>query len=112
MSFLISDALAEAPGLGAGPAQGGAFSWVFLVGMFVVMYFFLIRPQVKRQKEHKAMVGGLKKGDEVQTMGGMMGKITDMGENFIKVEVADNVVVTVRKTSIEAVMPKGSLKDM
>jgi len=87
-------------------------SLIFLVGMFVIMYFFLIRPQVKRQKEHKAMVAGLGKGDEIQTAGGMMGKITDIGDNFMKVEVADNVVVTVRKTSVEAVMPKGSLKEL
>jgi preprotein translocase subunit YajC len=58
------------------------------------------------------MVEGLKKGDEIQTMGGMMGKILELGDNFMKVEVADNVVVTVRKTSVEAVMPKGSLKDL
>jgi len=87
-------------------------SIIFLVGMFVIMYFFLIRPQVKRQKEHKAMVGGLKKGDEIQTMGGMMGKIVELGDNFMKVEVADNVIVTVRKNAVEAIMPKGSLKEM
>jgi preprotein translocase subunit YajC len=97
---------------GAAPGGDGAMSIIFLVGMFVIMYFFLIRPQVKRQKEHKAMVEGLKKGDEVQTMGGLMGKIIDLGDNFMKVEVADNVVVTVRKTAVEAIMPKGSLKEM
>ena len=57
----------------------------FLIGMFVIMYFFLIRPQVKRQKEHKAMVEALKKGDEIQTMGGLMGKITKVGESFVTV---------------------------
>ncbi len=108
MSFFISDAMAEGPG----PAGDGGMSIIFLIGMFVIMYFFLIRPQVKRQKEHKAMVETLKKGDEIQTMGGLMGKITDLGENFMKVEVADNVIVTVRKTAVEAVMPKGSLKEM
>ncbi len=108
MSFFISDAMAQGPG----PAGDGGMSIIFLIGMFVIMYFFLIRPQVKRQKQHKAMVETLKKGDEIQTMGGLMGKITDLGENFMKVEVADNVIVTVRKTAVEAVMPKGSLKDM
>ena len=108
MSFFISDAMAEGPL----PAGDGGMSIIFLIGMFVIMYFFLIRPQVKRQKEHKAMVAGLKKGDEIQTMGGMMGKVTELGYNFMKVEVADNVVVTVRKTAVEAVMPKGSLKEM
>ena len=111
MSFLISDAWAQqAPA--AAPPGGGAMSWIFLIGMFAVMYLFLIRPQVKRQKEHKKMVEALKKGDEVQTMGGLMGKIADIGENFIKVEVADGVVVTVRRASVEAVMPKGSLKEL
>jgi preprotein translocase subunit YajC len=108
MSFFIQDAMAQ----GAAPGGDGAMSIIFLVGMFVIMYFFLIRPQVKRQKEHKAMVEGLKKGDEIQTMGGLMGKIIDLGDNFMKVEVADNVVVTVRKTAVETIMPKGSLKEM
>jgi preprotein translocase subunit YajC len=108
MSFFISDAMAQSPA----PAGDGGLSLLFLVGMFVIMYFFLIRPQVKRQKEHKAMVEGLKKGDEIQTMGGLMGKILELGDNFMKVEVADNVVVTVRKASVEAVMPKGTLKEL
>lgn len=108
MNLFISDAMAQGPA----PTGDGGMSIIFLVGMFVIMYFFLIRPQVKRQKEHKAMVTALKKGDEIQTMGGMMGKITELGDNFMKVEVADNVVVTVRKTAVEAVMPKGSLKEM
>lgn len=110
MSFIISDAMAQAPAAGAG--GDGGMSIIFLIGMFVIMYFFLIRPQVKRQKEHKSMVGNLKKGDEIQTMGGLMGKITELGDNFMKVEVADNVVVTVRKSAVEAVMPKGSLKEL
>ena len=108
MSFFISDAMAEGPL----PAGDGGMSIIFLIGMFVIMYFFLIRPQVKRQKEHKSMVEALKKGDEIQTMGGLMGKVTELGDNFMKVEVADGVVVTVRKTAVEAVMPKGSLKEM
>jgi preprotein translocase subunit YajC len=111
MSFLISDAWAQAPAPAASPG-GGAMSWIFLIGMFAIMYFFLIRPQVKRQKEHKKMVEALKKGDEVQTMGGLMGKITDIGENFVKLEVADGIVVTVRRVSVEAVMPKGSLTEL
>ena len=110
MSFLISDAWAQAPA--AAPPGGGAFSWIFLIGMFAIMYLFLIRPQQKRAKEHKNMVEALKKGDEVQTIGGMMGKITEIGENFMKLEVAEGVILTVRRTSVEVVMPKGSLKEM
>ncbi len=108
MSFFISDAMAQS----AAPAGDGGMSLLFLIGMFVIMYFFLIRPQIKRQKEHKAMVEALKKGDEIQTMGGMLGRVTDLGDNFMKVEVADNVIVSVRKTAVEAILPKGSLKEM
>jgi preprotein translocase subunit YajC len=108
MSFFISDAMAQA----SAPGGDGGLSLIFLIGMFAIMYFFLIRPQIKRQKEHKTMVEGLNKGDEIQTMGGLMGKIIELGDNFMKVEVADNVIVTVRKTAVEAVMPKGSLKDL
>ena len=91
---------------------GGLMGLVFPIGLIIILYFFMIRPQVKRQKEHKKLVEALAKGDEVQTMGGMMGKITDIGENFVKIEVADKVVVTVRRSAIEAVMPKGSLKEL
>jgi len=109
MSFLISDALAApAPA----PAEPGGLPLLFLIGMFVIMYFFMIRPQVKRQKEHKKLVEALKKGDEVQTMGGLVGRITEVGENFVKVEVADDTVVTIRRTAVETVLPKGSLKEM
>ena len=109
MSFFISDAMAEGA---AAPSMGGLEGLLLPLGLIFILYFFMIRPQVKRQKEHKALVSNLQKGDEVQSMGGLMGKITEVGENFIKVEVADNVVVTVRRSAIEAVMPKGSLKEL
>jgi len=109
MSFFISDAMAEG---GAAAAGGDGLPLLFLIGMFVIMYFFMIRPQVKRQKEHKKLVEALAKGDEVQTMGGLMGKITEVGENFVKVDIAENTEVTVRRASVEAVMPKGTLKEM
>ena len=109
MSFLISDAMAQ--GAGA-PPGGDAMPLLFLIGMFVIMYFFMIRPQVKRQKEHKKLVEALSKGDEVQTMGGLVGKITEVGDNFVKVEIADNTVVAIRRTAVEAVLPKGSLEEM
>jgi len=110
MSFLISDALAQAP---AAASQGTGIEGLILpIGLIIILYFFMIRPQMKRQKEHRKLVEALAKGDEVQTSGGMMGKITDLGDNFVKIEVADNVVVTVRRGAIEAVMPKGSLKEL
>ena len=111
MSFLISDAWAEAPAAGAAAAPGiEQFLPLFI--LFAVAYFLLIRPQMKRQKEHKKLVDALSKGDEVQTMGGLMGKITDIGDNFCKLEVAEGVEVTIRRSAIEAVMPKGSLKEL
>ncbi len=112
MSFFINDALAEAaPAAMAGP-NGLLANVIFPIGLILILYFFMIRPQVKRQKAHRALVESLKKGDEVQTMGGLMGKITDVGENFVKVEVADGMVVTVRRSAVEAVMPKGTLKEL
>ena len=99
----------------AAPREGGNATMIFMmqmVAIFAIFYFLLIRPQRKEQERHKTMISELKKGDEIQTMGGMMGKVTELGDNFMKVEIADNVIVTVRKTSVEAVMPKGSLKEM
>jgi len=110
MSFFISEALAEAPAAAA--QQAGWEGLIFPIGLVIILYFFMIRPQVKRQKEHKSMVSTLAKGDEVQTMGGMMGKITDLGENFCKLEIADGIEVKIRKSSIEAIMPKGSLNEL
>ena len=110
MNFLIPSAHAQAAG--QQPGGGELFQILFLVGLFVLFYFIAIRPQRKRQKEHAEMVAALNKGDEVQTMGGLMGKITEVGENFLKVEIAENTVVTIRRSSIEAIMPKGSLKEM
>jgi preprotein translocase subunit YajC len=111
MSFFISDALAE--GAPAAAGQADALTGLLPLVIFgVVLYFLMIRPQVKRQKEHKKMVEALAKGDEVVTSGGMAGKITDLGDNFIQVEVADGVVVKFRRAAVESVMPKGSLKEL
>jgi len=112
MSFFISEALAEAPAAAAGAQQAGWEGLIFPIGLVVILYFFMIRPQVKRQKEHKAMVEALKKGDEVQSMGGLMGKITDIGDNFCKVEISEGIEVKIRRSSIESVMPKGSLDEL
>jgi len=110
MSFWISDAMAQAPA----PAAGGdpLMSLLFPVGLIIIFYFFLIRPQMKRQKEHKKMVEALQKGDEVQMEGGLMGRLTDLGENFAMVEIAEGIEVKVRRQSVVAVMPKGTLKEM
>jgi preprotein translocase subunit YajC len=110
MNFWISDAVAQAPA----SAQGSdpLMSLLFPVGLILIFYLFLIRPQMKRQKEHKKLVEALQKGDEVQIEGGMLGRVSDLGDNFAKVEVAEGVEVKVRRQSVVAVMPKGTLKEM
>jgi preprotein translocase subunit YajC len=107
MSFFISDALAAAPAE-ADPLM----SFLPLVLIFVVFYFLLIRPQTKRAKEHKKMVEELAKGDEVVTNGGLLGRITGMGENFVQIKVADNVEVKVQKQAVANLMPKGTSKEL
>ena len=110
MSFFISDALAEAP---AAAGQADALTGLLPLVIFgVVLYFLMIRPQVKRQKEHRKMVEALSKGDEVVTNGGIAGKITDIGDNFIQVELTDGVAVKCRRQAVESVLPKGSLKEL
>jgi len=107
MSFFISDAVAQT-GSAAGP--GGITSFLPMILLFVVFYFLLIRPQQKRQKEHKNMVAELAKGDEIVTMGGILGKITAIDENFISVEVAKGTEIQVQRVSVQAMMPKGTIK--
>ncbi len=109
MSFFISDALAQE---GAPPAGDQLMGLLFPIGLIVILYFLMLRPQMKRQKEHKALVGGLSKGDEVVTVGGVAGRVTDLGDNFAQVEIADGVVVKIRRQAVEAVLPKGSLKEL
>ena len=82
------------------------------IGLIIMLYFLMIRPQMKRQKEHKKLVESLAKGDEVQAEGGLMGKITDIGDNFVQMEIAEGVEVKIRRQGIAAVMPKGSLKEL
>ncbi len=108
MSFFISDAVAE-----AAPAAQQAdpmTSLIFFGGMILIFYFILIRPQSKRAKQHRELVGGLSKGDEVITNGGILGKITDVSEQYATVEIADNVQIKIQKTAVTTVLPKGSLK--
>lgn len=105
MNFIISDAMAQ--GGGGAEMFGGLLLPILLI---VVFYFLLIRPQTKRAKEHKNMVAALKKGDEVVTGGGVLGRITDVGENFIQLEVGDGIQLKVQKHSIASLMPKGTVK--
>jgi len=109
MSFFISDAYAAAAPA-AGQAENPMFGMVFFIGMIVVFYFLLIRPQQKRAKEHRKMVEAIGKGDEIVTNGGVLGKIIDMGEQYITVEIADGVNIKLQRHAIATVLPKGSLK--
>lgn len=111
MSFFISDALAEGAGAAAGqPADGGLLGLLPLLLIFVLFYFMLIRPQAKRAKEHKNMVEALGKGDEVVTNGGVLGRITDVGESFLTLNIAEGVDIKVQKQSVSALVPKGTMK--
>ena len=107
MSFLISDAWAEAAPAAQEPNLIAQF--LPLAILFIVFYFLLIRPQAKRAKEHKAMVEALKPDDEVVTVGGMLGRVVEVGDTFVGVEVAENMIVRVERQSIGKLMPKGTL---
>lgn len=107
MDFFISSAWAAAPAEQPDPIM----SFLPLILIFVVFYFLLIRPQQKRAKEHKEMVAALAKGDEVVTNGGLLGKITEVGDNFIRVQVSDGVEVKVQRQAVSSLMPKGTMKD-
>jgi len=109
MSFFISDALAEG---GAAASQGDPITaLLFPIGLLVLFYFFLIRPQSKRAKEQKSMVEALTKGDEVLTQGGILGKITKVSDGFVSLEISNNVTITVQKGAVGSLMPKGTIKD-
>jgi preprotein translocase subunit YajC len=108
---LISSAYAQtAPAAAGGDMQSSFMSLLPLVLMFVVLYFVMIRPQMKRQKEHRAMVEALAKGDEVATSGGLLGKVTKLGDAHLGVEIAPGVEVQVQRSAVVQVLPKGSIK--
>lgn len=109
MGFFIADAFAQAAPAQPGPGMG---DMVFLILLFVVFYFLLIRPQMKRAKEQKKMVASLAKGDEVVTSGGLLGKITKLGDDFIAVEIAAGLQVNVQKQAVSALLPKGTIKNL
>lgn len=105
--MFISNAYAQAAG---GSASDGIVGLLPIVLMFVLLYFMMIRPQMKRQKEHKAMVEALKSGDEVVSAGGILGRITKVSESFVTVEVADNTHITVQRGAVQTLLPKGTIK--
>lgn len=110
MSFFISDALAQEAAAGAQGDPGFA-NLIFMVVLFAIFYFLLLRPQMKRAKEHKKMTEALSKNDEIVTNGGIAGKVKKVDDSFIRLQIAEGVEVTVQRNAIASVLPKGSLKD-
>ena len=109
--MFISSAFAQtAPAAAGGDATSSLMSMLPLLLMFAVLYFVMIRPQMKRQKEHKAMLEALAKGDEVATAGGVLGRISKLGDTYVGVEVAQGVEIQVQRSAIAQVLPKGSYK--
>ena len=107
MSLLISDAHAQAA---ASPSSN--LSILMLPLMLVVFYFLLIRPQTKRAKEHRALIAALEVGAEVATSGGILGKVTQLGEQYLTLEIADGVNVKIQRATVAQVLPKGTLKSL
>jgi len=107
---LIGNAYAQA----AAPAQqgGGMEMTIMMVLIFVVFYFLMIRPQMKRAKEHKKMMEALQKGDEVVTAGGAVGRVIKVGETYVTLEIAPNVNILVQKPALQTLLPKGSIKSI
>jgi len=112
MSFFISDAIADAGAAGAAAQSPDPLASLILpIGLVVLFYFFLIRPQSKRQKEHRKMVSDLQKGEEVITTGGILGKITNVNDDFITLEIAKDVSLNIQKNAVQTIMPKGTIKE-
>lgn len=105
MDFLIANAYAQ-----DAAQPGGLMQFLPLILIFAVFYFLLIRPQMKRAKEHRNLVANLAKGDEVVTNGGLLGRIVDLGDSFLTLELADNVQIKLQRQAVTSVMPKGTMK--
>lgn len=108
MSLFISDAWAQAAPAASGNA--GMMNFVFLILLFAIFYFLLLRPQIKRQKEHKKMTEALAKNDEIVTMGGLVGRISKVDDNFITLQIAEGVEVQMQKSAVASLLPKGTFK--
>ena len=108
MEFFISDAWAQGGAGGGSPFP----SLIMLVVLFGLFYMLLIRPQQKRQKEHKQMTEKIAKGDEIVTQGGMLGRITKVGDSFLNLEVAEGTEIRIQRTAVAALMPKGTIKSI
>jgi len=112
MSFLISDALADTASVASSPstAQGLMSILPMIILLVLFMYFMVIRPQSKRAKEHKNLIGNLQKGDEVVTIGGILGKIEKINDDLMVLSIAENTSITIQKGAIASVVPRGTMK--
>lgn len=108
--MFISSAFAQTAPAAGGDMQSSLMSMLPLVLMFVVLYFVMIRPQMKKQKEHKAMIDAVAKGDEVVTAGGVLGTISKVGDNYLGLEVSKGVEIQIQRSAVVQVLPKGSIK--
>jgi preprotein translocase subunit YajC len=108
MNSLIPDAMAQAAGAAAGPSP--LAMPIMMVAFVAIFYFLMIRPQQKKQKEHQAMLSKIAAGDEVVTSGGILGRVVEVGDNFITLEIADNVRIKVQRFQVTSLVPKGTLK--
>lgn len=111
MSFFISNAVAAANSTPAAQSDG-TFQLVMIAVIFVLFYFMLIRPQNKRAKEHRELVGQLKKGDEIVTTGGILAKLVAVDDQFIKATIAEGVDISLQRSAVSTVLPKGTLKSL
>lgn len=112
MSFFISDALAAAGATPSAAQADGTFSLIMIAAIFVLFYFMLIRPQNKRAKEHRDLISRLKKGDEIVTSGGILARVVNLDDHYIKVSLAEGVEINLQKSAVAAVLPKGTLKSL
>ncbi|GAB2908163.1 preprotein translocase subunit YajC [Paraburkholderia jirisanensis] len=110
MPSFISNAFGQ--GSAAGGAESSLMSFLPLILMFAVLYFIMIRPQMKRQKEHRSMLAAMAKGDEVVTNGGIVGKVTKVTDAYVGVEIAEGTEITVQKASVTTILPKGTIKSL
>jgi preprotein translocase subunit YajC len=108
---MISLAHAQTAAASSDPT-GGFMQLLPMILMFVVLWFLMIRPQMKKAKDHKALLAALAKGDEVVTQGGIVGKVTKVGDNYVTVEITEGIEVNVQKPAIGLVLPKGTLKSL
>ena len=107
--MLISPAYAQTPSLGGGD---GLMSFLPIILMFVLLYFLMIRPQMKRAKEHKTMIDALQKGDEVIAVGGLLGKIVELSDQYATLEIASETKIMVQRPAIQTLLPKGTIKSI